>query len=221
MHLVENTKAKIQWDMKSKNSNFSYMADDGSYHEVWFLDAVSVWNQYIFLEQKQVHGISLAFMGNEDSSIWKFIHTGALSTFDPRALSIPTREGVRELVFSGKTVIRSNYLRLPKDSTISYNTILGIPMDIFEPLVPIRERLSVLWDIFTSNIKQWIWYFLVTLFIVTTVVSISRIIFLGIFVFRSNTFRKKCFPRKFLNPPPVTILVPAYNEEKVIKRTIL
>lgn len=77
------------------------------------------------------------------------------------------------------------------------------------------------WSAFVSRTKTWAWNFLVVLFVVTTIVSVLRIVFLGVFVLRSSTGQKKHFSPKFLKMPPVTILVPAYNEEKVIERTIL
>lgn len=49
--------------------------------------------------------------------------------------------------------------------------------------------------------------------------AIFRIVFLGFLVFRSRQAQKKFYSE---NPfaPPVTILVPAYNEDKVIERTV-
>jgi len=78
LRLAENTKADIKWDKESWNNTFSYRADDGSDHEVWFLDAVSAWNQYFTAQQKKFRGVSLAHLGNEDPSVWKFVSTSSL-----------------------------------------------------------------------------------------------------------------------------------------------
>lgn len=104
---------------------------------------------------------------------------------------------------------------------VAANEMLDVSRDALMPEISFPERVSMTWNIFVSGLKIWMWNFLVVLFIITTVVSVLRIVFLGIFVARANKSQKKHFSPKFLKMPPVTILVPAYNEEKVIERTIL
>jgi cellulose synthase/poly-beta-1,6-N-acetylglucosamine synthase-like glycosyltransferase len=61
------------------------------------------------------------------------------------------------------------------------------------------------------------WMALQVLFYLTTAISVLRILFLGVFVRRS-----KSGDAKSTTPftPPVTVLVPAFNESKVIRRTL-
>lgn len=63
MRLAGNKNVHIQWDPNSENNSFLYIADDGSYHEVWFLDAISMWNQYAVIHQKHIYGTSLHLAG--------------------------------------------------------------------------------------------------------------------------------------------------------------
>lgn len=86
LRLAQNRGVRIHWDKESGNSNFSYVADDGSYHEVWFLDAVSVWGQYLAILQKHAYGASFRLTQDEDASIWRFV-PGDPEAFDPRGLS--------------------------------------------------------------------------------------------------------------------------------------
>ena len=73
IQLAKNINASIKFDEKSWNYNFIYKASDESYHEVWFLDAISTWNQYLSVKQKNLYGISLWQIWNEDKSMWNFI----------------------------------------------------------------------------------------------------------------------------------------------------
>lgn len=226
MHLVENTSTQIKWDPGSRNNNFAYRADDGSYHEVWFLDAVSAWNQYLLVSKKQVHGVSFPWIDTVDRSFWTFFGSGSGAFFDPMKLHIKTSKMGRAVTLSGRIITNSSYIRLQETQEIPQGAnILGISSGDFESIFllgeDLWERLTLLWKMVIPHVRTWTWNFLITLFIVTTVVSLFRIVFLGYFVYRSHTYRKKHFSRKFLNLPPVTILVPAYNEEKVIERTIL
>lgn len=80
LRLAGNIQTVITWDKDSLNNTFSYTANDGSNHEVWFLDAVSAWDQYLLAKQKKFHGTSLSYDPNEDTSVWKFFHPGSLDS---------------------------------------------------------------------------------------------------------------------------------------------
>lgn len=95
MHLAKSTQAEIKWDKTSWNSSFSYKANDGSEHEIWFLDGISAWNQHLAIKQKKFYGMSLSHIGNEDTSVWKFISSGSLDSFNPSTLAVfPSLEGM-------------------------------------------------------------------------------------------------------------------------------
>jgi cellulose synthase/poly-beta-1,6-N-acetylglucosamine synthase-like glycosyltransferase/peptidoglycan/xylan/chitin deacetylase (PgdA/CDA1 family)/spore germination protein YaaH len=66
----------IKFDPVSKNPYYSYDEDDGSKHKVWFLDAVTAYNQIKDSQNYNVAGFALWRLGSEDPSLWKFFGDG-------------------------------------------------------------------------------------------------------------------------------------------------
>ncbi|MGC2237062.1 MAG: glycosyltransferase [Pyrinomonadaceae bacterium] len=62
---------EIKFDSASKNPYFSYVEDDGKTHNVWFLDAVTAYNEIQSAEPYKVAGFALWRLGSEDPSLWK------------------------------------------------------------------------------------------------------------------------------------------------------
>jgi cellulose synthase/poly-beta-1,6-N-acetylglucosamine synthase-like glycosyltransferase/peptidoglycan/xylan/chitin deacetylase (PgdA/CDA1 family)/spore germination protein YaaH len=60
----------IKFDPVSKNPYYSYDEDDGSTHTVWFLDAVTAFNQIKNAQKYNVAGFALWRLGSEDPSFW-------------------------------------------------------------------------------------------------------------------------------------------------------
>ena len=85
--LAKNVNAKIVTDPISKNNTFMYRSVDGSIHEVWFSDAVSVLNQYQSIKKKQTQGVAFWQIGLSDPGIWKFTSTDLAEQFNPRSLA--------------------------------------------------------------------------------------------------------------------------------------
>jgi peptidoglycan-N-acetylglucosamine deacetylase len=69
MLAASGSKAKIIFDPIDLNPHFSY-EEDGSKHEVWFLDAVTAYNQMIEARKHGVAGFALWRLGSEDPSLW-------------------------------------------------------------------------------------------------------------------------------------------------------
>ncbi len=68
--VAHDSDAQIQFDPVSGNPYFSY-EEDGVKHEMWFLDAVSAWNQLKTVDDTAVSGVALWRMGYEDPAIWQ------------------------------------------------------------------------------------------------------------------------------------------------------
>ncbi len=103
---------------------------------------------------------------------------------------------------------------------VPLNDILWVQRDALMPEVPFYEKLLILWKpIFLIWIDDLLWRTLAIIFFISTFVSIIRLMFIGLYVYRARKLQKKYYSHEFT--PPITILVPAYNEEKVIERTIL
>lgn len=70
MMLAKSTNAKITLDPQSGNPFFNYKDDEDTLHTVWFLDAVTLFNQSALAETKHLHGLALWQLGSEDPSSW-------------------------------------------------------------------------------------------------------------------------------------------------------
>ena len=68
----------IKFDPVSKNPFFEYTEDDGVDHTVWFLDAVTAYNEIKAAKPYQPAGFALWRLGSEDPSLWKIFGSGGL-----------------------------------------------------------------------------------------------------------------------------------------------
>ena len=100
---------------------------------------------------------------------------------------------------------------------VSVDRLMAVDRFDLMPAINRSESLVVA----GSRIFTWLrtqgWVVLEWLFFATTAISILRIVFLGVMVLRGRS--------RFVTPdgtfqPPVTVLIPAYNEATVIRRTL-
>jgi peptidoglycan-N-acetylglucosamine deacetylase len=70
--IAHDSEAAITFDNVSGNPTFSY-EENGDTHTVWFLDAVSAWNQLRAADMEGVAGVALWRLGTEDPGIWKVL----------------------------------------------------------------------------------------------------------------------------------------------------
>jgi cellulose synthase/poly-beta-1,6-N-acetylglucosamine synthase-like glycosyltransferase/peptidoglycan/xylan/chitin deacetylase (PgdA/CDA1 family)/spore germination protein YaaH len=75
----------IKFDLASKNPYYTYDEEDGSTHTVWFLDAVSAYDEIVNAQSYNVAGIALWRMGSEDPSLWEVWGRGSAGTIDDLA----------------------------------------------------------------------------------------------------------------------------------------
>ncbi|MFA5902246.1 MAG: glycosyl hydrolase family 18 protein, partial [Hyphomicrobium sp.] len=66
----KESEAPIAFDAHALNPHFEYREDDGSIHDVWFLDAVTAQNQIRAADVFRPKGYALWRLGSEDPSIW-------------------------------------------------------------------------------------------------------------------------------------------------------
>lgn len=62
---------EIKFDATTRNPHFSYDEDDGKTYEIWFLDAVTAYNELQAAKPYHVAGFALWRLGSEDPSLWK------------------------------------------------------------------------------------------------------------------------------------------------------
>jgi len=73
MLTAKESEATITFDPESLNPTYRYRAEDGTEHEVWFLDAVTAFNQAsVTRAMNPKAGLALWRLGGEDPSIWTF-----------------------------------------------------------------------------------------------------------------------------------------------------
>ncbi len=65
--------ATIVFDSDSLNPRYSYLENKAILHDVWFLDAASLFNQLSISQSLNPYGYSLWRLGSEDPSIWKIL----------------------------------------------------------------------------------------------------------------------------------------------------
>ncbi len=70
---AKESDAKIVFDPATRNPNFEYDEDDGSHHIVWFLDAVTAYNQMRAASGFNPAGFAVWRLGSEDPSIWSVL----------------------------------------------------------------------------------------------------------------------------------------------------
>ncbi|EKE30214.1 MAG: Glycosyl transferase and polysaccharide deacetylase fusion protein [uncultured bacterium (gcode 4)] len=116
-------------------------------------------------------------------------------------------------------------MMIPRALALGYefvplNDTLGVNREALMPEVPLFEKFMILWrPSFLAIIQDWAWQFISLLFLFSTFIAVLRMIFIGFYVYRAWKIQTKYYKQEFT--PPVTILVPAYNEEKVIEKTVL
>jgi cellulose synthase/poly-beta-1,6-N-acetylglucosamine synthase-like glycosyltransferase/peptidoglycan/xylan/chitin deacetylase (PgdA/CDA1 family)/spore germination protein YaaH len=82
---AKESDAKIVFDPATRNPNFEYDEDDGSHHIVWFLDAVTAYNQMRAASGFKPAGFAVWRLGSEDPSIWSVL--GSSPPASPNVLS--------------------------------------------------------------------------------------------------------------------------------------
>lgn len=141
MQLANEASANVQLDPRSWNYNYRYISDGQESHQVWFLDAVSVFNLFKTLQLMSINRFSLWRLGSEDPSLWSFFGSDLpIERFNSRTLrQIPSgydvtyqgageilhviqkpRKGYRTIIADSGSgiVVRSHYVQFPSSFVI-------------------------------------------------------------------------------------------------------
>ncbi|MCI4398031.1 MAG: glycosyltransferase [Acidobacteria bacterium] len=101
---------------------------------------------------------------------------------------------------------------------VGVSELMGLSRDEVMPKVPPSERLITgIDDLFFILLGVFIWS-LSLLFVLGIVLGIARLCFIGLLAVVEKFQRKPVAPPDF--SPPVSVIVPCYNEEKVIAATV-
>lgn len=77
---ARDSDAKPVFDSTSRTPYFEYDEDDNSHHTVWFLDAVTAYNQMRAASGFKTAGFAIWRLGSEDPSIWSLMDSSGPST---------------------------------------------------------------------------------------------------------------------------------------------
>jgi cellulose synthase/poly-beta-1,6-N-acetylglucosamine synthase-like glycosyltransferase/peptidoglycan/xylan/chitin deacetylase (PgdA/CDA1 family) len=86
---AHDSEATIDFDDATNNPHFSYVEDDQSKHDVWFLDAVTAYNQIHASDIYRPAGYALWRLGSEDPSVWQVMGRGYGATVPAGLRDIP------------------------------------------------------------------------------------------------------------------------------------
>ncbi|HEY6118677.1 MAG TPA: glycosyltransferase [Pyrinomonadaceae bacterium] len=81
---ADESQTTPQFDPVSRNPYYEYDEDDNSHHTVWFLDAVTAYNQMRAASGYKPAGYAIWRLGSEDPSIWSIV--GVSQNTSPDAL---------------------------------------------------------------------------------------------------------------------------------------
>ena len=91
---ARDSQAQILFDDQTNNPHFSYMEDDNTKHDVWFLDAVTAFNQIHAADVYEPAGYAMWKLGSEDPSIWSVLGRRYNSPSPDDLRTIPTTQDV-------------------------------------------------------------------------------------------------------------------------------
>jgi cellulose synthase/poly-beta-1,6-N-acetylglucosamine synthase-like glycosyltransferase/spore germination protein YaaH/peptidoglycan/xylan/chitin deacetylase (PgdA/CDA1 family) len=76
MDLAREVESQPEMEKVSQNMFFAYQDDNNKQHQVWFLNGITAWNEFVYLRQKHVLGLSLWRLGTEDPTFWQLSKPG-------------------------------------------------------------------------------------------------------------------------------------------------
>jgi peptidoglycan-N-acetylglucosamine deacetylase len=88
MEAAQDAHATVSFDDETNNPHFSYKEDDGTRHDVWFLDGVTAFNEIHAADVYQPAGYALWRVGREDPTFW---------TVMARPYGAPAPDSLREI----------------------------------------------------------------------------------------------------------------------------
>lgn len=92
MALANDLQAEPEMRGRERNPHFTYEDDEGALHDVWFLDALTAWNETVLAHRRHVAGLGLWRLGSEAPQTWAVIDGGLA---EARALAaVPALERI-------------------------------------------------------------------------------------------------------------------------------
>ena len=73
MDRASDAQADVAFDRDTENPHYSYSEDDGTVHQVWFLDSVTAYNEIHAADSYKPWGYAVWRLGSEDPSVWSLV----------------------------------------------------------------------------------------------------------------------------------------------------
>ncbi len=73
MSVAADSNSFPQMSTRAKNMTFAYQDASGQAHDVWFLDASTIWNQWRRVVARGALGVGVWRLGSEDPNVWKVV----------------------------------------------------------------------------------------------------------------------------------------------------
>ncbi len=144
MSRLEKYHAQIETDPLTLNPHFKYMAENMSEHEIWYLDSVTFYNQFLAANQFNIGGFGFWRLGSEDSNVWTVYNNRTdLNNIKDKLATVTTdlsiiSDGAGEIL---KVETGQNPGR--RDLTLDENTKFIIGQQILEYATPYEVKR---WD---------------------------------------------------------------------------
>ncbi len=129
LRFAEGSDDEIELDETSGNPKFDYVDDNNIKHHVWFLDAVTAFNQVKAASRLGPHGFALWRLGSEDPGIWQVLNIPGSLDADI-ATKLQTLSFGYDLDYEGKGEIL-RVVGTPEDGerTVNYDQDVGLLTD--------------------------------------------------------------------------------------------
>jgi cellulose synthase/poly-beta-1,6-N-acetylglucosamine synthase-like glycosyltransferase/spore germination protein YaaH/peptidoglycan/xylan/chitin deacetylase (PgdA/CDA1 family) len=139
---AQESEAKIDFDSDELNPEFEYIDEKNQRHEVWFLDAVSSYNEIVEADRMGMAGVVLWHLGAEDPTLWTIFPPGSANAAHRELLK--TTSDWYDLDKDGDGEIL-RVLSLPKSGTRSfeYDDKSGLITDEDYEVLPIPYHLQL------------------------------------------------------------------------------
>ncbi len=104
VEIAHDSDVQITYDDNELNPHFAYVDEDGTKHDVWFLDGTTAFNQMTVADPWKVRGYGVWRLGSEDPGIWSLfghpygvVPSGGLINLAPPSTS-PDFNGTGEIL---------------------------------------------------------------------------------------------------------------------------
>ncbi len=126
VQLAQTYGAQIRLDPVSLNPTFDYTDASGALHHVWYLDAISAFNQIAETHRYPIQGLALWRMGSEDPAVWQVLKQRA-NLNAPTAHSLSQLQYGYDISYQGKgEILKVSSVPANGQRAVAYDNQTGL-----------------------------------------------------------------------------------------------